>query len=120
VFGLSEDRNNSVWNSVLSNAFLHVAGRPVEIADAFRIRKFNANQARPRPIIVKLRNIWDKRLLLSNARKLADITEFRRIGFAPDEPLEIRRKNTMFSLKQATQANKFLNLMTVIVYISIV
>jgi hypothetical protein len=99
VFGLSEDRNNSVWNSVLLKALQHVAGRPVEIAYAFRIGKFNANQVRPFPIIVKLRNVWDKRLLLSNARKLADITEFRRIGFAPDEPLEIRRKNTMKRLQ---------------------
>lgn len=99
VFGLSEDKNNSVWNSVLLNALQHVAGRPVEIADAFRIGRYNANQARPRPIIVKLRNVWDKRLLLSNARKLADIAEFRSIGFAPDEPLETRRKNTMKRLQ---------------------
>jgi hypothetical protein len=39
VFGLEEDRNSSVWNSVLSKALQHVAGRPVEIADAFRIGK---------------------------------------------------------------------------------
>ena len=99
VFGLSEDRNNSVWNSILLNALQHVAGRPVEIVDAFRIGKFNANQARPRSIIVKLRNVWDNCLLLSNARKLADITEFRSIGFALGEPLETRRKNTMTRLQ---------------------
>jgi hypothetical protein len=99
VFGLTEDANSSTWNSVLLKALQHVAGRPVEIADAFRIGRFNANQTRPRPIIVKLRNVWDKRLLLSNARKLADVAEFRRIGFAPDEPLETRRKNTMKRLQ---------------------
>jgi hypothetical protein len=76
VFGLSKDRNNSVWNSVLLNALKHVAGRPVKIVDAIGSRKFNANQVRPRPINVKLCNVWDKHLLLSNARKLADITEF--------------------------------------------
>jgi hypothetical protein len=44
---------------------------------------------------------------LSNARKLADITEFRRIGFAPDEPLESRRKNTMKRLQlKASNAGK--------------
>jgi hypothetical protein len=107
VFGLAEDRNSSVWNSALSNALQHVAGRPVELTDAFRIGKFNANQARPRPIIVKLRSVWDRRLLLSNARKLAEIPEFRRIGFAPDEPLETRRKNTMKRLHyKATQEGK--------------
>ena len=57
VFGLTENKNSSVWNSVLSNEMQHVAGRPVEIADAFRISKYNVNQTRPRPIIVKLRNV---------------------------------------------------------------
>jgi ABC-type transporter Mla subunit MlaD len=39
VFGLTEDRNSSVWNAVLSNSLEHVAGRSVEITDAFRIGK---------------------------------------------------------------------------------
>jgi hypothetical protein len=56
---------------------------------------------------VKLRNIWDKRLVLSNARKLSEIAEFRRIGFAPDEPLETRRKNAMKRLHhKATQEGR--------------
>jgi len=55
------------------NALQKVARRPVEMADVFRLGKFIANQVQPRPIIVKLRNVWDKRLLLSNARKLSDI-----------------------------------------------
>ena len=107
VPGLFEDRNNSVWNSVLLNALQHIAGRPVETADAFRIGKCSANQARPRPIIDKLRNVWNKRLSLSNDRKLADITEFRSISFAPDEPLETRRKNTTKRLQyKATNKGK--------------
>jgi len=60
----------------------------IEIADAFRAGKYDASQVRHRPIIVKLRTIWDKRLVLSNARKLSEITEYCHIGFAPDEPLE--------------------------------
>jgi hypothetical protein len=95
VFGLDENKSSSAWNAVLSKALQHVAGRPIEIADAFRIGKFNPTQDRPRPIIVKLRNVWDRRIVLSNARKLSETAEFRRIGFAADEPLEIRRKNTM-------------------------
>lgn len=111
VFGLTEDRNSSVWNTTLSNALQHVAGRPVEIADAFRIGKFSPSQARPRPIIVKLRNVWDRRLVLSNARKLSESVEFRRIGFAADEPLEIRRKNTLKRLQyEATQDGKVASL----------
>jgi hypothetical protein len=80
---------------VLSNALHYVAGRLVEIADAFRIGKFNATQSRLRPFIVKLRNVWDRRLVLSNARKLSESAEFSHIGFAADEPLEIRRKNIL-------------------------
>jgi hypothetical protein len=99
VFGLAEDRNISVWNATLSNALTHVAGRPVEIVNAFRIGKFNATNARPRPIIVRLRNVWDRRLLVSNARKLAELPEFRRVGIAPDEPLETRRRHTMKRLQ---------------------
>jgi hypothetical protein len=111
VFGLTEDRNSSVWNAILSNALEHVAGRSVEITDAFRIGKFNPTQARPRPIIVKLRNVWDRRLILSNARKLSEVVEFRRIGFAADEPLEIRRKHTIKRLHyKATQDGKLASL----------
>lgn len=107
VFGLAEDRDSSAWNTVLSSALKHVAGRSVEIADAFRIGRYSASQVRHRPIIVKLRNIWDKRLVLSNARKLSEIAEFRRIGFAPDEPLETRRKNAMKRLHhKATQEGR--------------
>lgn len=95
VFGVTEDKNNSVWHATLAAALQHVAGRPVDITDAFRIGKFSTSQLRPRPIIVKLRCVWDKRLILSNTRKLADVTEFRHIGVAPDEPLETRRKNTL-------------------------
>ena len=95
AFGVAEDRNRTVWNSTLQQALQHVAGRNVDIADAFRIGKYNVNQSRPRPIVVKLRSVWDRRLVLSNTRKLAEKPEFRRIGFAPDEPVEIRRRNTM-------------------------
>ena len=33
--------------------------------------------------------------LLSNARKLAEVSEYQRIGVVPDEPLEVRRKHTL-------------------------
>lgn len=95
VFGVTEDKNSSVWHAKLAAALQHIAGRPVDITDAFRIGKFDSNQQRPRPIIVKLRCVWDKRLILSNTRKLAEVNEFRRIGVVSDEPLEVRRKNTL-------------------------
>jgi hypothetical protein len=95
VFGVPEDKSNSVWHAKLSAVLHHVTGRPVELTDAFRIGKFVDNQLRPRPIIVKLRCVWDRRLILSNTRKLAELNEFRQISIVPDEPLEVRRKHTL-------------------------
>jgi hypothetical protein len=73
VFGVAEGKNRTVWSSKVQE---YVAGRSVDIADAFRIGKFSANQSRPRPIIVKLRSVWHRRLVLSNACKLAEKPEF--------------------------------------------
>jgi hypothetical protein len=95
VFGVAEDKNRSVWHAKLSAALQHVAGRSVDISDAFRIGKFNASQSRPRPIIVRLRCVWDKRLILGNTRKLAEVNEYQQIGISSDEPLHIRRKHTL-------------------------
>jgi ribosome-associated translation inhibitor RaiA len=107
VFGVAEDKNRAVWSSTIQDTLHHVAGRSVDITDAFRIGKFNAQRSRPRPIVVKLRSVWDRRLVLSNARKLAEKPDFRHIGFAPDEPIEIRRKNIMKRLlSKATNEGK--------------
>ena len=78
---------------------------------SFRIGKYNPAQVRNRPVVFKLRNVWDKRLLLSNASKLSETAEFRRIGFAPDEPLETRRKYTIKRLHfKATNEGKQVSL----------
>jgi hypothetical protein len=117
VFGLAEDRNRTGWYSTIKEALQHVAGRTVDVADAFRIGKYNANQLRPRPVIVKLRSGWDRRLVLSSARKLAEKAEFRRIGFAPDEPAEIRRQKTMKRLLLKATKDGKQALLLIMVYI---
>lgn len=50
-----------------------------------------------RPIFVKLRSVWDCRLLLSSARKLKNQTE--RHFMTRDEPLDVTRKTTLNKLK---------------------
>jgi hypothetical protein len=85
--GVAEDTNSSVWNSLLQEALQDVADQTVDIAHAFSIGKYNFNQSRPRPIVIKLWSIWDRRLVLSNAGKLAEQSAFWRIGFDPDEPV---------------------------------
>jgi hypothetical protein len=68
----------------------------------FRLGRFVANgdgvTRKPRPILVKLRTIWDKRVILSKCSKLKQYSQ-RGIFIAPDEPIETRRKNTLERLK---------------------
>ena len=49
---------------------------------------------------MKLRSIWDRRLVLSGTRKLSDEAEYkRRVYISPDESFDTRRKNTLERLK---------------------
>jgi len=74
------------------------AGREVPLDDAFRLGRFV--DGRKRPILVKLQSAWDRRLVLSGGRKLADVVEFRRRVFvSADDPPDGRRQVTMERLK---------------------
>ena len=98
VFGLPEDRDSSVWRSNLMDVLKLTAGRTVEINDAFRIGPLNSGKVRP--IVVKLMNIWDKRLVLSNCRKLGSTSDYmRKVYIAADEPVEVRRKRVFDRIK---------------------
>ena len=62
--------------------------------NAFRIGPLNFGNVRP--IDVKLTNIWDKRLVLSNCRKLWSTSDYmRKVYIAADEPVEVRRKRVL-------------------------
>jgi hypothetical protein len=88
MFGVEEDKVASVWRDKADRALEFIAGNPVDVTDMFRLGRFNAGKTRP--ILVKLRTTWDKRIILINCHKLKDYTES--IFIAPDEPLEERRK----------------------------
>ena len=106
VFGIKEDRDMSVWRSNVDEVLEFVVGHAVDVVDMFRFWRFTPNSSRPRPVLVKLRVVWDKRTILSNCRKLK---QFRQGGvfIAPDEPLEVRRTKTLDRLKyRATVAGK--------------
>ena len=48
---------------------IHLIGKPVRIRDAFRIghKKPNSGESsRPRPLLIKLDNCWDRRILLNS------------------------------------------------------
>lgn len=61
-----------------------------------------------RPVIVKLRTTWDKRLILNGCKKLKDFPT--RIFVAADETLEARRKRTLQRIKlRAEQEHKIVD-----------
>ena len=96
ISGVAEDKQPSEWRSKIVQGLAVAAGRQVDIANAFRLARYQ--QGRTRPVLVKLRSIWDKRVVLSNSRILGqrDQPDFiRRMFIPPDEPLEVRRKNML-------------------------
>jgi hypothetical protein len=99
VFGVREDKDASAWRGKVDRALAFTAGMPVDVTDMFRVGRFDVNK--PRPILVKLRAVWDKRIILSNCHKLRDYTE--RIFIAPDESLEERRKRMFDRIKNRSE-----------------
>ena len=89
-------------------------GHNVDIADAFRVGRFDAYKSRP--IIVKLRSTWDKRLITVNCHKLKNFAG--RICIAPDEPLDERRKKAFYRIKsRAEKARKDVSVSNGILYV---
>jgi hypothetical protein len=104
IFGVPEDREAATWRRSADDILQFVCNRSVDIVDIFRLGRFRPDKVRP--ILVKLRTVWDKRMLLSNCYKLKQY-ELRGIFIAPDEPLETRRKQTLDRLKnRAERENK--------------
>jgi hypothetical protein len=91
-----------VWHTNVDNILSFVIGRQADVADTFRLGRFVAENdgvaRKPRPILVKMRNVWDKRVVLSKCSKLKQYSQSG-IFIAPDEPLETRRKNTLERLR---------------------
>ena len=75
----------------------------MDVIDSFRLGKFNNN--RKRPILVKLRNVWDKRIILQSCWKLKQYRE--RVYIWADEPEEVRRSKVFDRIKnRALRENK--------------
>lgn len=92
VFGVADDRSHLVWRQNVDQALKFITGNDVDSTDMFRLGRFVANKTRP--IIVKLRTAWDRRILLANCNKLKGT-----IFICPDESLEDRRKRMLKRLK---------------------
>jgi hypothetical protein len=70
----------------------------------FRLGRYNPGKNRP--VLVKLRTVWDKRIILNGCKELKHYSQ-RGIFIAPDEPVDVRRKQNFDRLKyRADRANK--------------
>jgi hypothetical protein len=104
IFGVPEDRDISIWRRKIDDILQFVCGRPVDLVDVLRLGRFRSDKTRP--ILVKLRVAWDKRLLLSNCFKLKQYGQ-KGVFLSADEPPEVRRKQTFDRLKyRAERENK--------------
>ena len=102
VFGLNENRDMVAWRDELNDVFQYVVGREVEITDSFRLGRFT--EGKVRPILVKLKTAWDRRLLLHSSNKLRNYHQ--RVYLCPDESLQVRRKKTMDRLKYRAERER--------------
>lgn len=112
IFGIKEHQNASVWHVKVKEILHCVTGRQVDVVDIFRLGRYNAassngltNQSKPRPVLIKLRAVWDKRIILSQSYKLKQ--DHRGIFIVADESPEMRRKSTLERLRyRAERAGK--------------
>jgi len=102
-YGVAENRDPDTWRNVIFRGLESAAGRVIEIEDAIRLGRFNNDTRKQRPILVKLKSIWDRRLVLSGAYKLRDTEEFEHIFIKADESPETRKQKTMERLKKKAE-----------------
>ena len=95
LFGVKEDHSTAVWRKIVDDALHFIVGRDVDIVDAFRIGRFA--DSKTRPIVIRLRSVWDKRLILSGSKKLKDFGQV--IFVSADESVEVRRRRSLERLK---------------------
>jgi hypothetical protein len=105
INGVPENRDSRIWLDAVSEVLKISTGKSVDISDAFRLGgRFVTGKVRP--VLVKLKSAWDRRLVVIGANKLAQCEEFKRIYVSPDEPLDVRRKATLERLKKRAERER--------------
>jgi hypothetical protein len=110
LFGVPEERDVSAWRRKVDDILHFITDHTVDVVDAFRLGRYNSNApSKARPILLKLRTVWDKRLILSRCNRLKQFSQ-RGIFVASDEPPEVRRKELYEKLKRrAVNDNKIVD-----------
>ena len=96
-FGIPENTLTAT-RALVDEICEYLSGRQVTIRDLFRLGKRaqsggDHGQARPRPVLVKLSTVWDRRLILISKTKLKDF-RLGKIFVHPDLSPEDRAKRT--------------------------
>lgn len=99
LFGVAEDRDATAWRRKVDQVLSFVAGSAVDVCDMFRIGRFA--EGKVRPVLVKLRTTWDKRIILSNCGRLKNFGE--RVFISADESIEERRKRMLARIKSRAE-----------------
>ena len=64
LFGLPESSLLDTTKSAIDDLSTFLIGKTINVVDAFRLgRKSELNNTRPRPLLIKVDNVWDRRLL---------------------------------------------------------
>ena len=83
AFGLPESSLMET-KTAIEGLSMHLIGKSVNIVNAFCLRrKSDLASARPRPLLIRLDNHWDRRLLLAACRKLK--------GYSDSKLFSVRR-----------------------------
>ena len=94
LFGVPE-LSLPATKSVIDEVTLHLIGRPLSIKDAFRIGRWKPNlneSSRPRPLLIKLNNYWDRRLLLAARFTLKSFEKYK-LYLREDLPTQARQSS---------------------------
>jgi len=110
MFGVPEERDVSVWRRKVDEILHYITNHNFDVVDAFRLGRYGPNgPSKTRPILVKLRTVWDKRLILSSCSSLKQYSQ-RGVFVSADEPPEVRRREMYGKLKhRAVKDNKIVD-----------
>ena len=94
---MAENRDRNVWCDTVSRVFNFVAGRTVDIRDAFRLGKYSSLLVKLVLYLLRCVAFGIKRLVLSNGRKSSTSDVFKSVYTVPGELVEERRKKVLGS-----------------------
>ena len=96
LFGVPEKQSLVETKGIVDEIFEFLSGKQIQIRDMFRLgrRQQPGSSSRPRPLLIKLCTVWDRKLLLMRKTNLRDFhikRLFLREDVAPDHKLRQKR-----------------------------